>query len=334
MRKLFITLLAVACLTSCSNKNTLKINVNLKNANEKTVYLQNYVNDNLVTIDSVVIKKDKAVFKIKNAEKSDAYFVNIKNWKRPLTLFADNQEVFITGDYQNYNQIKIQAGERQDKLIALDEHLNSIEDETEMMYEAMSFVKENNSDPIGVYALYRYKWAFNNDDLRNLFDCVKFVNSCFINKIKHYIEDIERVSVGRNYIDFKQETINNDTFVLGEFIKRNKLTMIDFWASWCPDCRKENPNVVAVYNAYNKKGFDIVSVSLDTDREAWKKAVIDDNLTWENHTSDLKGWNNNVAGLYCIAFIPQNVIINKDGVIIARNLAGDDLMNFVKDYLK
>lgn len=334
MRKLFIALLAVVCLASCSNNNTLKINVNLQNSNGKTVYLQKFSNEDIVNIDSAVFKNDKAVLKVEKGENLDAYLINIKNWKRPMTLFIDNQDVMITGDCQNYNQIKIQGSERQDKLVVLDAHLDSIENETEMMYEAMRFVKENRNDAIGAYALYRYKWAFSNDDLMKLIECFENVNSGYIKLMKKYIMKLESVSVGHKYLDFKQKTINDDVFVLDEFIERNELTMIDFWASWCPDCRKENPNVVAVYNAFKDKGFDIVSVSLDTDKEAWQKAVVDDNLSWNNHTSDLKGWNNKAADMYCIAFIPQNVLINKGGIIVARNLAGDDLMNFVKDYLK
>lgn len=334
MKKLFIALLALMCLASCSDKNSLKINVNLKNANGKTVYLQKFVNEDIVSIDSVIMKKEMAVFKVEKGANSDAYLINIGNLKRPLVFFVDNKDVMITGDCQNYNQINIQAGERQNSLIALDEHLNSIEDETELMYEAMSFVKENHTDAIGAYALYRYKWAFTDEDQLKLLESFENVNSGYIKLMKKYIIKVMNVSVGNKYLDFKQETIDGKVFVLSEFVEKNNLTMIDFWASWCPDCRKENPNVVAVYNAFKDKGFDVVSVSLDTDKAAWQKAVADDSLTWKNHTSDLKGWNNQVADEYCIAFIPQNVIINKDGVIVARNLAGEELMNFVSDYLK
>ena len=334
MKKLFIALLALMCLASCSDKNSLKINVNLKNANGKTVYLQKFVNEDIVSIDSAIMKKGMAVFKVEKGANSDAYFINIENLKKLLVFFVDNEDVMITGDCQNFNQINIQAGERQNSLIALDERLNSIGDETELMYEAMRFVKENHTDAIGAYALYRYKWAFTDEDQLKLLESFENVNSGYIKLMKKYIIKVRNVSVGNKCLDFKQENINGGIFVLSEFVKKNNLTMVDFWASWCPDCRKENPNVVAVYNAFKDKGFDVVSVSLDTDKAAWQKAVADDSLTWKNHTSDLKGWNNQVADEYCIAFIPQNVIINKDGVIVARNLAGEELMNFVSDYLK
>ena len=90
--------------------------------------------------------------------------------------------------------------------------------------------------------------------------------------------------------------------------------------------------MVEIYNEYKDKGVDIVSVSLDMDEAAWKKAIADDNLAWPNHVSDLKGWNNEVAGMYCIAFIPQNIIIDHNGIIVKKNVPMDK-MREVLDYL-
>ena len=121
---------------------------------------------------------------------------------------------------------------------------------------------------------------------------------------------------------------------MSEFIGKAKIIILDFWASWCPDCRKENPNLVEVYKEFKDKGLDIVSVSLDTDAEAWKKAVADDNLTWKNHVSDLKGWKNAVAEQYTIAFIPQNLVLDANGIILEKNLSGDKLRELVSSNLK
>ena len=110
--------------------------------------------------------------------------------------------------------------------------------------------------------------------------------------------------------------------------------MIDFWASWCPDCRVENPNVVSVYDDFKDNGFEIVSVSLDTDRNAWIRGIKEDNLYWKYHLSDLKGWNCVPASEYGVAFIPQNVLINTEGKIVAKNLSGDKLKLFVSRYLR
>lgn len=114
---------------------------------------------------------------------------------------------------------------------------------------------------------------------------------------------------------------------------RGKITLIDFWASWCRPCRMENPNVVRLYNMYNKKGFDILSVSLDSDQSRWLDAIQQDGLVWKNHVSDLKGWKNEVAGLYGISSIPQTLLLDKDGKLIARNLRGEQLEQKLKEIL-
>ncbi len=100
--------------------------------------------------------------------------------------------------------------------------------------------------------------------------------------------------------------------------------LVDFWASWCAPCRAENPNVVALYNQYHESGFDILGVSFDSNRDRWLGAIKDDGLTW-NHVSDLAGWENKVGKLYGIRSIPSNVLIDPSGVIIAKNIMGDDL---------
>ncbi len=105
---------------------------------------------------------------------------------------------------------------------------------------------------------------------------------------------------------------------------RGKYVLIDFWASWCGPCRRENPNVVAMYNKYKGKGFDILGVSLDREATAWKNAIEKDGLTW-HHVSDLKGWGSEHAKLYSVSSIPQTLLIDREGKIIQRNLRGEQL---------
>ncbi|MGB8491933.1 MAG: TlpA disulfide reductase family protein, partial [Bacteroidales bacterium] len=105
-----------------------------------------------------------------------------------------------------------------------------------------------------------------------------------------------------------------------------------FWAGWCGPCRRENPNLVKVYSEFHKKGFNVLGVSLDQSRDEWVKAIADDKLTWPQ-VSDLQYWNSAAARLYAVNSIPANFLLDQNGVIIARNLRGEELYNKVKEIL-
>lgn len=112
---------------------------------------------------------------------------------------------------------------------------------------------------------------------------------------------------------------------------RGKVVLIDFWASWCGPCRKENPHVVAMYKEYHDKGFEIYSVSLDKERSSWLAAIAKDNLLWPDHVSDLKYWKSEGATAYGVTSIPFTVLVDKKGKIVAKKLRGDELELKVKE---
>jgi len=137
------------------------------------------------------------------------------------------------------------------------------------------------------------------------------------------------IEVGEIAPDFTAPSINGSDVTLSEEVTQNNVTLLDFWAAWCRPCRVENPNLVRLYKAYNKDGFDIIGVSLDRTKEQWEQAVEDDNLLW-TQVSNLNFWNDPIARRYSIRAIPQSFLINKEGVVIGKNLRGNDLEESIK----
>ena len=138
-------------------------------------------------------------------------------------------------------------------------------------------------------------------------------------QLKKVVKASASMLPGAEAPDFTMNTPEDQPLSLKDL--RGKVLLIDFWASWCGPCRRENPNVVKAYNKYHEKGFDVLGVSLDKDKKRWLDAIEKDGLIW-HHVSDLKGWANAAAQLYGVRSIPHTVLLDKDGKIIARNLRG------------
>lgn len=150
-------------------------------------------------------------------------------------------------------------------------------------------------------------------------------------QIKNFIDTDAKVSIGKAASDFTMNDTTGHPVKLSGF--KGKYVLLDFWASWCGPCRKENPNVVNAYKKFHDKGFEIVQVSLDTKRAAWIGAIQKDGLNWI-HLSDLKGWQNDAVVLYGIKAVPTNFLIDKDGKIIARDLREEKLQETLSGIFK
>ena len=161
----------------------------------------------------------------------------------------------------------------------------------------------------------------------------EYQNNKTLQKALATINDLENLQPGKTAPDFVQNDPEGNPVKFSDVYKKYKVTMVDFWASWCGPCRRFNPTLVKIYNDYKSKGFGILGVSLDTDKEAWTKAIKDDGLAWE-HVSDLGGWDNAVGMQYMVHFIPQNIFVDQDGKIIKRQASEEEIVEILNENLK
>lgn len=229
--------------------------------------------------------------------------------QRSESLNEAYQEALMNGDREKINEI-VEESER----------LHS--DQMDIIY---GFVEEKSNSFIAPFVIRRYLvYELEYDGLDSLLNKLSpsiHTSPDFV-FLSERAEILEKVAVGQPALDFALDDPNGNPVAISSF--RGKYLLIDFWASWCRPCRVENPNVVKLYNDFNHKGFEIIGVSFDRDRDQWLSAIKDDQLTW-THVSDLKYWDSMAGKLYAINSIPATILLDREGTIVAKNLRGDAL---------
>ena len=255
--------------------------------------------------------------------KSNDDFIKYKSETKFLVDDMNNisyeaQDAIMTGDVATASE--------------LEKEYNSKEREV-MLYE-WDFIIDNLDSYMSALLLevFMIENKVNKDSIIDVYE--SFSNRIKVSDVGKNIADLlsqyeNPIEVGEIAPDFTAPSINGDDVSLSEEVSNNNVTLLDFWAAWCRPCRVENPNLVRLYKAYNKNGFDIIGVSLDRTKEQWEQAVEDDNLLW-TQVSNLNFWNDPIARRYSIRAIPQSFLINKEGVVIGKNLRGNDLEESIK----
>ena len=365
MKKISLLIALCSFFYSYSQQIEVTLSGNIFNSNNDTISLSQYFGGTNYRdfIKTTLDKKGNYTLKGKLPSK-DIYVLKVSNSQHLNLILREGSNIQVFGDAKNiiafHNIVGSDESAQLNKYIvnmqvynakkdSANRYLQAHPDQQQQVNESFAplyyeyenfkqnFLTSNTNSPALLPLLSEVDPNQNFDAYENIVQQIVagFDGAPSVNQIKAmYLKNKERhdemqfLSPGKLAPDFAQPKSDGKLLKLSDL--KGKVVLIDFWASWCGPCRKENPNVVKIYQKYADKGFTVLSVSLDKDKNAWLEAIKRDNLLWTNHVSDLKAWSNEAAQQYRVTGIPFTVLVDKEGKIIQTNLRGEELENTLK----